>query len=108
MTDCPKCAELQHKIGELTQRNAIYRAALETIGFEAREALHIVDIKTNSIEVMELSVRTENLLRAANIQTIGELIALRETDLRKLHGLGRKNLTEIKELLAQYRLGLQP
>ncbi|MBP9782649.1 MAG: hypothetical protein KBC50_02895 [Candidatus Pacebacteria bacterium] len=52
-----------------------------------------------SIDRLELTVRTANLLRMENIQTIGDLLKLTEDDLLKIANLGRKSLNEIREVL---------
>lgn len=58
-----------------------------------------------SIDDYGFSVRTRNcLVTRMNIQTIGDLVAWRERDLRQCRNLGRKSLQEIEDCL--YKLGL--
>jgi len=59
-----------------------------------------------SVEELELSVRSYNCLKNANIQTIGELIQKSENEMLKTKNFGRKSLNEIKEILAQMGLSL--
>jgi DNA-directed RNA polymerase subunit alpha len=52
-----------------------------------------------SIEELELSVRSYNCLKAANIQTLDELIDYSVKDLKKIKNLGKKSVTEVVEKL---------
>ena len=53
-----------------------------------------------SVEELELSVRSYNCLKNANIQTIGELVQKTEAEMLKTKNFGRKSLNEIKEILS--------
>jgi DNA-directed RNA polymerase subunit alpha len=59
-----------------------------------------------SVEELELSVRSYNCLKNANIQTIGDLVVRSESDMLKTKNFGRKSLNEIKEILGGMGLGL--
>ena len=59
-----------------------------------------------SVEELELSVRSYNCLKNANIQTIGDLVVRTESDMLKTKNFGRKSLNEIKEILSSMGLGL--
>ena len=59
-----------------------------------------------SVEELELSVRSYNCLKNANIQTIGELVQKTEAEMLKTKNFGRKSLNEIKEILATMGLSL--
>ena len=59
-----------------------------------------------SVEELELSVRSYNCLKNANIQTIGELVQKTEAEMLKTKNFGRKSLNEIKEILASMGLAL--
>ena len=59
-----------------------------------------------SVEELELSVRSYNCLKNANIQTIGELVRKTEPEMLKTKNFGRKSLNEIKEILTNMGLGL--
>ncbi|MGI4757034.1 MAG: DNA-directed RNA polymerase subunit alpha [Janthinobacterium lividum] len=64
------------------------------------------DNLNRSVEELELSVRSYNCLKNANIATIGELIQKTEAEMLKTKNFGRKSLNEIKEILAQMGLSL--
>ena len=59
-----------------------------------------------SVDEMELSVRSYNCLKNANIRTIGELVQKTESEMLKTKNFGRKSLNEIKEILAEMGLSL--
>jgi DNA-directed RNA polymerase subunit alpha len=58
------------------------------------------------VDDLELTVRSANCLKAENIYYIGDLIQRTEVELLKTPNLGRKSLTEIKEVLASRGLAL--
>jgi DNA-directed RNA polymerase subunit alpha len=58
------------------------------------------------VEELELSVRSSNCLKNANIKTIGELTRKTEDDIAKTRNFGKKSLQEIKEKLKEWNLGL--
>ena len=58
------------------------------------------------IDDLEFTVRSANCLKAENIFYIGDLVQRSETDLLKAPNLGKKSLTEIKDVLAQHELSL--
>ena len=58
------------------------------------------------MEELELSVRSYNCLKNANIQTIGELVQKSESEMLRTKNFGRKSLNEIKEILGTMGLGL--
>jgi len=64
------------------------------------------DILSKSIEHLELSVRSNNCLKAAGIEKIYELVQKTEDELLRTKNFGRKSLTEIKETLNNLGLGL--
>ena len=59
-----------------------------------------------SVEELELSVRSYNCLKNANIRTIRELVQKTETEMLKTKNFGRKSLNEIKEILQSMGLSL--
>jgi DNA-directed RNA polymerase subunit alpha len=59
-----------------------------------------------SVDELELSVRSYNCLKNANIRTIGELVQKTENDMLKTKNFGRKSLNEIKEILETMGLSL--
>lgn len=58
-----------------------------------------------SIEDLELSVRSFNCLKNANIQTIGDLVVRTESDMMRVKNFGRKSLLEISDIL--HSMGLE-
>ena len=66
----------------------------------------IRQILNTPVEELELSVRSSNCLKNANIRTIGELTKKTEEDIAKTRNFGKKSLTEIKEKLLEWNLGL--
>lgn len=58
------------------------------------------------VDELELSVRSHNCLKNANIKTIGELTRRTEDDIAKTRNFGKKSLLEIKEKLAELNLSL--
>lgn len=66
----------------------------------------IRQILNTPVEELELSVRSSNCLKNANIHTIGELTRKTEDDITKTRNFGKKSLTEIKEKLQEWNLGL--
>ncbi len=58
------------------------------------------------VEELELSVRSSNCLKNANIRTIGELTKKTEDDIAKTRNFGKKSLSEIKEKLLEWGLTL--
>ena len=61
---------------------------------------------SKSVEELELSVRSYNCLKNANIQTISELVQKNDGEMLKTRNFGRKSLNEIKEILEGMGLGL--
>jgi DNA-directed RNA polymerase subunit alpha len=59
-----------------------------------------------SVEELELSVRSYNCLKNANIRTIRELVQKSEAEMLKTKNFGRKSLSEIKEILQSMGLSL--
>ena len=67
------------------------------------EILQKLALKINEIE---LSVRSTNCLANANIETIGELVVMPESDMLRFRNFGKKSLTEIKQKLDELGLSL--
>jgi DNA-directed RNA polymerase subunit alpha len=57
-----------------------------------------------SVDELELSVRSHNCLRAANIKTLADLVRRDEPELLKFRNFGRKSLAELSEIIEQYGL----
>lgn len=63
------------------------------------------EVLNRSVEELELSVRSYNCLKNANIQTIGDLVQKPEAEMLRTKNFGRKSLNEIKEILSGLGLG---
>jgi len=70
------------------------------------DAERIRQILNTPVEELELSVRSSNCLKNANIKTIGELTRKTEEDIGKTRNFGKKSLQEIKEKLKEWNLSL--
>lgn len=66
----------------------------------SEEEERLRELLNESVEELELSVRSANCLKTANIKTIGDLVRKTETDMLKYKNFGRKSLNEIKEILS--------
>ncbi|HEU4365989.1 MAG TPA: DNA-directed RNA polymerase subunit alpha [Candidatus Krumholzibacteria bacterium] len=71
---------------------------------EERERLR--ELMGRSVEELELSVRSGNCLRRANIRTLGELVRRTEPEMLKYRNFGKQSLKEISEILAGMGLHL--
>ena len=63
------------------------------------EFLRIKTLLERSVEELELSVRSSNCLKAADIKTIGDLVTKSEGEMLKYRNFGRKSLKEIADIL---------
>ncbi len=69
------------------------------------EVMRVRKLLDKSVEELELSVRSSNCLRAAEIKTIGDLVQKDESEMLKFRNFGRKSLKEIQDLLGEMGLG---
>ncbi len=76
------------------------------IAKDVGDQLAVNPIYTRPVDDLELTVRSANCLKAESIYYIGDLIQRTETDLLKTPNLGKKSLTEIKNVLASHGLSL--
>ena len=63
------------------------------------EAERIRKILTTNVEELELSVRSHNCLKAANIKTLGDLVRKDESEMLKFRNFGRKSLAELMDIV---------
>ncbi len=68
------------------------------------EILHMRQLLKTKLVDMDLSVRALNCLKAADIDTLGELVVFNRNDLLKFRNFGKKSLAEIEELLIDRQL----
>ncbi len=71
---------------------------------EDEETVRIRQLLNTRVDELELSVRSSNCLRAANIQTLADLVRKTESEMLKYRNFGRKSLTELNSILDE--LGL--
>ena len=68
------------------------------------EVLHMRQLLKSKLSDMDLSVRALNCLKAADVETLGELVRFNKNDLLKFRNFGKKSLTELDELLDNLKL----
>jgi len=73
---------------------------------EAQAAADVDPVLLRPVDDLELTVRSANCLKAESIYYIGDLIQRTEVELLKTPNLGKKSLTEIKDVLASHELSL--
>ena len=68
------------------------------------EVLHMRQLLKTKLTDMNLSVRALNCLKAADVETLGDLVQYNKTDLLKFRNFGKKSLTELDDLLESLNL----
>ncbi|MDL2256854.1 DNA-directed RNA polymerase subunit alpha [Bacteroidales bacterium OttesenSCG-928-I14] len=68
------------------------------------ELLHMRQLLKTRLEDMDLSVRALNCLKAADVETLGDLVKYQKNDLLKFRNFGRKSLSELDDLLDNLKL----
>lgn len=68
------------------------------------EVLHMRQLLKTKLVDMDLSVRALNCLKAADVETLGDLVQFNKNDLLKFRNFGKKSLTELEELLSAMSL----
>jgi DNA-directed RNA polymerase subunit alpha len=63
------------------------------------ESLHMRQLLKTKLIDMDLSVRALNCLKAAEVETLGDLVSFNKNDLMKFRNFGKKSLTELEELV---------
>jgi DNA-directed RNA polymerase subunit alpha len=63
------------------------------------ESLHMRQLLKTRLVDMDLSVRALNCLKAAEVETLGDLVSFNKNDLMKFRNFGKKSLTELEELV---------
>ena len=85
------------------------KIAIESIDSDGNEefdeeVLHMRQLLKTKLSDMDLSVRALNCLKAADVETLGELVKFNKNDLLKFRNFGKKSLTELDELLDHLNL----
>jgi DNA-directed RNA polymerase subunit alpha len=68
------------------------------------EVLHMRQLLKTKLVDLDLSVRALNCLKAAEVETLGDLVKFNKNDLLKFRNFGKKSLTELDELLSSMNL----
>ncbi len=68
------------------------------------ESLHMRQLLKTRLVDMDLSVRALNCLKAAEVDTLGDLVSFNKNDLMKFRNFGKKSLTELEELVINKNL----
>ncbi len=103
--DCEQAVKLAANI--LNHQLSVFidfKARTEEVSVE--KSAEIDPILLRPIDDLELTVRSANCLKAESILYIGDLVQRTEVELLKTPNLGKKSLTEIKDVLAQHELSL--
>ena len=85
------------------------KIAMEAIDIDGGEefdedVLHMRQLLKSKLSDMNLSVRALNCLKAADVDTVGDLVTFNKNDLLKFRNFGKKSLTELDELLETLNL----
>jgi DNA-directed RNA polymerase subunit alpha len=78
----------------------------EELDFPTTEDERLLETLSRSVDELELSVRSYNCLKNADIKLIGDLVTKTEPEMLKTKNFGRKSLNEIKDILAEMGLSL--
>ncbi|MFA8344055.1 MAG: DNA-directed RNA polymerase subunit alpha [Rhodothermaceae bacterium] len=76
----------------------------KVVSEEDAEFERLRKILTTSVDDLELSVRSHNCLKAANIKSLGDLVRKEESEMLKFRNFGRKSLAELLEIVDHYNL----
>ncbi|HUH51476.1 MAG TPA: DNA-directed RNA polymerase subunit alpha [Flavobacterium sp.] len=68
------------------------------------ESLHMRQLLKTKLVDLDLSVRALNCLKAAEVETLGDLVSYNKSDLMKFRNFGKKSLTELEELVTSKNL----
>ena len=86
------------------ERITLDNADAETNEEFDEEVLHMRQLLKQKLTDMDLSVRALNCLKAADVETLGDLVQYNKTDLLKFRNFGKKSLTELDDLLESLNL----
>jgi len=91
--------------GSIANRARLLLEVMRAIADEIDEtSLHMSQLLKTKLVDMDLSVRDLNCLKAADVETLGELVAYNKNDLLKFRNFGKKSLTELEELVKSKNL----
>jgi DNA-directed RNA polymerase subunit alpha len=81
------------------ERIALEETVKEEVETYDEEVLHMRQMLKTKLTDMDLSVRALNCLKAAEVETLGDLVMYTKNDLMKFRNFGKKSLTELEELV---------
>jgi len=81
------------------ERIALEEKVKEEVETYDEEVLHMRQMLKTKLTDMDLSVRALNCLKAAEVETLGDLVMYTKNDLMKFRNFGKKSLTELEELV---------
>ena len=89
--------------GNALQFDGAFKRYVKTEEFD-EDVLHMRQLLKTKLVDMDLSVRALNCLKAADVETLGDLVQFNKTDLLKFRNFGKKSLTELDDLLESLNL----
>jgi len=90
---------IQHFMLVSDEKIAVEQSAIEEPDNYDEEILHMRQMLKTKLVDMDLSVRALNCLKAAEVETLGDLVTYTKSDLMKFRNFGKKSLTELDELV---------
>lgn len=85
-------------------RECLSENRLTSMNIDAEERERMAKLLCNRLVDYDLSVRTLNVLRSAEIYTVADLVQLRKTDMLSMRNCGRKSLNELDDLVGALNL----
>ena len=101
--------KLSMELRDMTEKYNSLKVQVDNLVDEARKAKKRAELPLDSpIASLELSIRSFNCLRANNIETVGDLVACKESTLESFSKLGKISIADIKSALGKYEYELAP
>lgn len=103
--------KLSMELRDMTEKYNSLKVQVDNLvdEIEARKAKKRAELPLDSpIASLELSMRSFNCLRANNIETVGDLVACKESTLESFSKLGKVSIADIKSALGKYEYELAP
>ena len=97
---------LKNSLNIFTGAASLEEEIVEEKETESKEDDSVSDLLEQPLGIMDLSTRSSNSLKNAGIETIRQLIAVKEEDMMNFDNFGKRSLEEIKEKLAELGLSL--
>jgi DNA-directed RNA polymerase subunit alpha len=91
---------------ELKEDLAVEGGGLAPEGDESAKRKELDELLSKSVDILDLSVRAKNCLDSENLQTLGDLVQLTESDILKVRNFGKTSLKEVKTKLTALGLSL--